>query len=63
MSRQLDQVVAEAAAKNLSFALALESLTDLELEARNRQGKVYGTIQESPGGNVIERTNCKQSAD
>jgi DNA replication protein DnaC len=37
MSRQLDQVVAEAAVKNLSFALALESLTDLELEARNRR--------------------------
>ena len=35
MSHQLDQVVAEATAKNLSFAHALESLTDLELEARN----------------------------
>ena len=37
MSRQLDQVVAEAATKNLSFPHALESLTDLELEARNRR--------------------------
>ena len=37
MSHQLDQVVAEAATKNLSFPHALESLTDLELEARNRR--------------------------
>lgn len=37
MSRQLDQVIAEAAAKNLSLAQALESLTDLELESRNRR--------------------------
>jgi DNA replication protein DnaC len=35
MSRQLDQVIVEAAAKNLSLAQALETLTDLELESRN----------------------------
>jgi len=34
MSRQLDQVVADAAANNLSFSAALEALTDLELESR-----------------------------
>jgi len=35
MSRQLDQMVADAASKNLGFAQALETLTDLELDARN----------------------------
>src|SRR5438128_11458698 len=35
MSRQLDQTIADAAAKNLSFAPALESLTDLGLESPN----------------------------
>ena len=35
MSRQLDQTVADAASKNLSLAQALETLTDLELDARN----------------------------
>lgn len=35
MSRQLDPIVADTAARNLSFTEALESLTDLELEARN----------------------------
>ena len=35
MSRQLDQLVADAASKNLSFAPALEMLADLELDARN----------------------------
>ena len=34
MSRQLDQTLADAAAKNLSIAQTLESLTDRELEAR-----------------------------
>jgi DNA replication protein DnaC len=34
MSRQLDQTIADAAAKNFSLAQALESLADLELEAR-----------------------------
>jgi DNA replication protein DnaC len=37
MSRQLDQVTADAATKNLSFVHALEALIDLELEARNRR--------------------------
>jgi len=37
MSRQLDQVTADTATKNLSFVHALESLIDLELEARNRR--------------------------
>jgi DNA replication protein DnaC len=37
MSRQLDQMIADAAAKNLSVAQALESLTDLELESRNNR--------------------------
>ncbi len=37
MSRQLEQVISEAAAKNLSLAQALESLTDLELESRHRR--------------------------
>jgi DNA replication protein DnaC len=37
MSRQLDQTISDAAAKNLSFAQALESLTDLELESRNNR--------------------------
>ena len=35
MSRQLDQTIADAAAKNLSLVQAIESLADLELEARN----------------------------
>ncbi len=35
MSRQLDETIAEAATKNLGFAQALETLTDLELNARN----------------------------
>jgi len=35
MSRQLDQIVTDAASKNLGFAQALETLTDLELDARN----------------------------
>jgi DNA replication protein DnaC len=34
MSRNLDQVLTEASAKNLSLAAALESLADLELDAR-----------------------------
>ena len=37
MSRQLDQIVADAAAKNLSFMAALEALTDLELESRTNR--------------------------
>jgi DNA replication protein DnaC len=37
VSRQLDQVISEAAAKNLSLAQALEFLADLELESRNRR--------------------------
>lgn len=35
MSQNLDQILSEAATKNLSLAAALESLTDRELEARN----------------------------
>ena len=35
MSQNLDQILADAAAKNLSFAAALESLADRELEVRN----------------------------
>ena len=35
MSRQLDQIVTDAASKNLGLAQALETLTDLELDARN----------------------------
>jgi len=35
MSQNLDQILADAAAKNLSLAAALESLADRELEARN----------------------------
>lgn len=35
MSRQLDQTLTDAAAQNLSLVQAIESLTDLELEARN----------------------------
>ena len=34
MSRNLDQVLTEASAKNLSLAATLESLADLELDAR-----------------------------
>lgn len=37
MSRQLDQIIADAATRNLSFVQALESLTDLELESRNNR--------------------------
>ncbi len=37
MSRQLDQTISDAVASNLSFAQALESLTDLELESRNNR--------------------------
>jgi DNA replication protein DnaC len=35
MSRQLDQTISEAARKNLGLPQTLESLADLELEARN----------------------------
>jgi len=35
MSLQLDQTISEAASKNLGFPQTLESLADLELEARN----------------------------
>ncbi len=35
MSRQLDQTLTEATRQNLSFPRTLESLTDVELEARN----------------------------
>ena len=34
MSRNLDQILTEASAKNLSLAAALESLADLELDGR-----------------------------
>ena len=34
MARQLDQTIAEAAARNRSLTEALESLIDLELESR-----------------------------
>jgi len=37
MSRQLDPLITEAGAKNLSLVQALESLADMELEARNRR--------------------------
>ncbi len=37
MSRQLDQIAADAAARNLSFLQTLETLTDLELESRNNR--------------------------
>ena len=37
MSRQLDQMIAEAGTKNFSLAQALESLADMELESRNRR--------------------------
>src|SRR6516225_3696678 len=35
MSKQLDQMIADAATKNLGFAQALETLADLELDSRN----------------------------
>jgi DNA replication protein DnaC len=35
MSKQLDQMIADAATKNLAFAQALEILADLELGSRN----------------------------
>ena len=35
MSRQLDSTIADATARNLSLPQKLESLADLELEARN----------------------------
>jgi hypothetical protein len=37
VSRQLDQMISEASAKNLSLTQALEALADLELESRNRR--------------------------
>jgi DNA replication protein DnaC len=37
MSRQLDQVLTDAAARNLSVPAALETLTDLELESRTHR--------------------------
>ena len=37
MSRHLDHTMAEAASQNLSLALTLERLADLELEARRRR--------------------------
>ena len=35
MSHQLDQTISDAASRNLSFPQTLESLADIELEARN----------------------------
>jgi len=35
MSKQLDQMIANAATKNLGFARALETLADLKLDSRN----------------------------
>jgi DNA replication protein DnaC len=35
MSRQLDQLLADATAQNRSFTQSLESLVDMELESRN----------------------------
>jgi hypothetical protein len=35
MSKQLDQTIADAATKNLGFAVALETLADFELDSRN----------------------------
>ena len=35
MSKQLDQMIADAATKNLGFAQALKTLADLELDSRN----------------------------
>jgi DNA replication protein DnaC len=35
MSQQLDQMIADAATKNLGFAQTLETLADLELNSRN----------------------------
>jgi DNA replication protein DnaC len=37
MSRQLDPITTDAAARNLSFLQTLEALTDLELESRNNR--------------------------
>jgi len=37
MSQKVEQTLKEAATKNLSFAATLESLADLELEARNHR--------------------------
>jgi len=37
MSQKLEQALKEAAAKNLSFAAILETLADIELEARNHR--------------------------
>jgi DNA replication protein DnaC len=37
MSRQLDQMIADAGTKNFSLTQALESLPDMELESRNRR--------------------------
>lgn len=37
MSQHLEATLKDAATKNLSFAATLESLVDLELEARNRR--------------------------
>ena len=37
LSQHLEAILKEAATKNLSFAATLESLVDLELEARNRR--------------------------
>jgi DNA replication protein DnaC len=37
MSRQLDQIIADATTRNLSFTQALETLTDLELESRQNR--------------------------
>jgi DNA replication protein DnaC len=37
MSRQLDQMITDAAGKNYSFVQALESLTDMELDARRHR--------------------------
>ncbi len=36
MSHQIEQTIAEAAAKNMSVAATLEWLADMELEARHR---------------------------
>jgi ABC-type ATPase involved in cell division len=47
MSKQLDQMIADAPTKNLGFAQALETLADLEAARRAGKSTIIGGIYPS----------------
>ena len=55
MSHQLDQMISDAATKNLSFAQALESLADLELELPQRPRHRAPLPPVPPAGPALHR--------